>query len=217
MPAILEDPSSLLILAKQVDLSLIKLYEVPGKGYIVPFHPSNGAPPKALVELLSQEMNDEIERGDTYPMESPFTLEAFGAYWFGTFCVVLFKILPPLDPEAEFDWAANVLGTFYIKPNYPGRCSHVCNAGFLVPHAGRGMGNAHVLAAAFEHYAPKLGYRQSIFNLVFETNVASLKIWDSHGFERVGRVPGAGRLKGQDKLVDAIIFSKIFSTEEERS
>lgn len=25
-----------------------------------------------------------------------------------------------------------VAGCFYVKPNFPGRCSHVCNGGFIV-------------------------------------------------------------------------------------
>lgn len=29
------------------------------------------------------------------------------------------------------------------------------------------------------------GYTYSVFNLVYETNVASCRIWDSLGFERI--------------------------------
>ena len=32
------------------------------------------------------------------------------------------------------------LGSFYIKPNYPGRSSHVCNGGFLVSNPARNRG-----------------------------------------------------------------------------
>lgn len=54
------------------------------------------------------------------------------------------------------------------------------------------------------------GYVYSIFNLVYDTNVASLRIWDGLGFERIGRVKGAGRLRSYpDRYVDAIIYGRV--------
>lgn len=66
------------------------------------------------------------------------------------------------------------------------------------------------MAQAFLHFAPKLGYDSSIFNLVFETNVASIRLWEKLGFERVGIVKGAGRLKGHTTPVDAYIYGYQF-------
>jgi L-glutamate-5-semialdehyde N-acetyltransferase len=66
------------------------------------------------------------------------------------------------------------------------------------------------LALAFLHFAPKLGYTSSIFNLVFETNVASIRLWEKLGFERIGIIKGAGRLKGYTKAVDAYIYGYQF-------
>jgi len=81
---------------------------------------------------------------------------------------------------------------------------------FLVPAAARGRGSGGHLAQAFLHYAPKLGYKSSIFNLVFETNVASIRLWEKLGFEKVGIVKGAGRLKGYSQLIDAYIYGYHF-------
>jgi len=61
------------------------------------------------------------------------------------------------------------------------------------------------------------GYIYSIFNLVYETNVASCKIWDGLGFERVGRVKMCGKLKSYDYLVDAIIYGRDLRPEAEGS
>jgi L-glutamate-5-semialdehyde N-acetyltransferase len=69
------------------------------------------------------------------------------------------------------------------------------------------------LALAFLHFAPKLGYKSSIFNLVFATNVASIRLWEKLGFERVGIVKGAGSLKGYTELVDAYIYGYQFLEE----
>jgi hypothetical protein len=47
-----------------------------------------------------------------------------------------------------------------------------------------------------------------VFNLVYETNVASCRIWDALGFKRIGRVKGCGNLNSYDEPVDAIIYGK---------
>jgi hypothetical protein len=40
-------------------------------------------------------------------------------------------------------------------------------------------------------------------------------LWDSLGFERIGRVPGCGQLKGHEKLVDAIQYGRHLVSKEE--
>jgi H2C2 zinc finger len=47
-----------------------------------------------------------------------------------------------------------------------------------------------------------------VFNLVYETNVASCRIWDALGFKRIGRVKGCGNLNSYDDPVDAIIYGR---------
>ncbi|EGA80293.1 hypothetical protein QA23_5154 [Saccharomyces cerevisiae Lalvin QA23] len=112
----------------------------------------------------------------------------------------LFKII---KTGIQFSW-----GTFYIKPNYAPRCSHNCNAGFLVNGAHRGQKVGYRLAQVYLNWAPLLGYKYSIFNLVFVTNQASWKIWDKLNFQRIGLVPHAGILNGFSEPVDAIIYGK---------
>lgn len=59
-----------------------------------------------------------------------------------------------------------VWGVFYIKPNFPGRCSHVCNGGFITDPRRRRRGVAKVMGYAFLRLARDLGYVASYFNLV---------------------------------------------------
>lgn len=111
-------------------------------------------------------------------------------------------------------WEDCIAGCYYVKPNYPGRSSHICNAGFLVPVSQRGKGVGSVLARSFLHYAPRLGYEASVFNLVYVNNLASVRIWESLGFTKAGRIPRAGRLrkangKGEE-FVDAWVFYRRF-------
>jgi hypothetical protein len=59
------------------------------------------------------------------------------------------------------------------------------------------------------------GYTYSVFNLVYETNTASTRIWDSLGFKRIGRVPACGNLKSSTELVDAIIYGRDLVSEDD--
>jgi hypothetical protein len=54
----------------------------------------------------------------------------------------------------------------------------------------------------------KKGYTYSVFNLVYETNLASCRIWDALGFRRIGRVPGCGILRSHASPVDALIYGR---------
>ncbi|OAG05498.1 uncharacterized protein CC84DRAFT_1164015 [Paraphaeosphaeria sporulosa] len=96
---------------------------------------------------------------------------------------------------------------YYIKPNYPGRSSHLCNGGFMVPSGARGLGLGRIAARSFCFYGPAVGYRGSVFNLVYASNEASVRLWTKLGFTNVGRIPEAGRLKkvggGGEEYADA--------------
>lgn len=50
-------------------------------------------------------------------------LERFAEYWFGTFAVVVLTGSSQ-QIDGERNWEEECLGTFYVKPNYPGR-SHL--------------------------------------------------------------------------------------------
>lgn len=93
-----------------------------------------------------------------------------------------------------------------------GEIAAVCVLINKVPCAGTGSGrgSGRELALAFLYFAPKLGYRSSVFNLVFETNTSSIRLWEKLRFEKVGIVKGAGRLKGHAELVDALFYGYEF-------
>lgn len=173
---------------------------------IYPMHTPNELPP-GLLAFLCDEFNMEIERGDTFPFFDTLHIESFQNYWFGSFAAVMVLGDSP-TLEGSRQWEKECLGTFYIKPNYPGRCSHICTAGFLVNAGIRGKGIGRTLADCYLQWAPRLGYTYSIFNLVFESNAAARKIWESLNFKRIGRVKSAGILKGHDTAVDAIVYGR---------
>ncbi|KAJ4024029.1 Protein spt10 [Fusarium irregulare] len=183
---------------------------------IVPFA-SKHQVPKSLIAYLCDQINKEIEGGDTYPMMEPFAADNFGSYWFQNFGAIMLlgNVERAEDVVEGKDWSRECLGSFYIKPNYPGRSSHVCNAGFLVTDAARNRGVGRLMGEAYLDWAPRLGYTYSVFNLVYETNVASCRIWDALGFKRIGRVKGCGNLRSfPGQLIDAIIYGRDLSPRE---
>ncbi|KAJ3025748.1 UNVERIFIED_CONTAM: hypothetical protein HDU68_006738 [Siphonaria sp. JEL0065] len=177
-------PLPLPILATLKNGTLVQVVQVPS------------APDAATVSRLQTLLNYEIRAGDTYPFETEMDEVEFRSYFLSASA---FMVADAKDPSI-------ILGTFYVKPNYPGRCSHICNGGFLTAPEYRGQGVGKIMAKAFLVVAPLLGYKASVFNLVFESNVASVELWRGLGFKEIGRVPKAGRLHGSDKLVDAIVF-----------
>ena len=63
---------------------------------------------------------------------------------------------------------------------------------------------------------PYQGYTYSVFNLVYETNVASCRIWDALGFKRIGRIPACGNLRSSpDELVEAIVYGRSLGSDAE--
>jgi GNAT superfamily N-acetyltransferase len=128
---------------------------------IVPFS-SPLQVPATLLGYLSDQFSREIEKGDTYPMYEPIPRESFGQYWFGLFGAVMLlgdiKGIEDVHAMAHTgqDWDMACLGSFYIKPNYPGRSSHICNGGFLVTDGARNRGVGRLMGETYLEWAPKL-------------------------------------------------------------
>ena len=145
-------------------------------------------------------LKEAVDEGQTYPQDTMETIEDFRAFYASH----------DLFVAVEEDTGETV-GSFYVKPNFPGRCSHVCNAGFLVRRDRRKRGISHFLGRAYLTIARDLGYKASLFNLVFVSNAASIRMCEGMGLVEVGRIPKAGDLKGIG-FTDAIMFYRDLST-----
>ncbi|KIJ65925.1 hypothetical protein HYDPIDRAFT_87471 [Hydnomerulius pinastri MD-312] len=185
-----------------------------------------------LLQYLYSVFKAEVDGGLTYPQEEIPDVNAFAAYFFAADVLIAIADSGEIRVQAELEsgvkevektlaearrsrsWEECVAGFYYVKPNYPGRSSHICNAGFVVPPSQRGGGYGRVLAQSYLHYAPKLGYKASVFNLVFVNNVASVRLWEKLNFTKAGLIPKAGRLRRTDgpgeEYVDAWVFYKSF-------
>ena len=60
-------------------------------------------------------------------------------------------------------------------PIEKGKNKQICNAGFVIPPAHRRFGYGKILGKSYLHYGPLLGYKASVFNLVYANNTGSLR------------------------------------------
>jgi L-amino acid N-acyltransferase YncA len=111
---------------------------------------------------------------------------------------------PPAVAFVAEDGGA-VVGTYYVRPNQPGRGAHVANAGYMVAPSHRGRGLASLMCGHPVETARRLGYRAMQFNFVVASNAAAVRAWERHGFAVVGRLPGAFR-HAELGHVDALVM-----------
>ncbi|BAT51543.1 putative acetyltransferase [Nostoc sp. NIES-3756] len=145
-------------------------------------------------------LNYVIDEGKTYPQKQPLSQSEFAAYWLSKEAFVV-----RVSGDDGAYKPQTILGSFYIKSNFPGRCSHICNAGFIVQPGLRGQGIGRFMGESMLLIAAHLGYEAVIFNLVFETNIPSISLWQSLGFDIIGSIPNAAKL-ADGKLVKALIM-----------
>jgi L-amino acid N-acyltransferase YncA len=121
-----------------------------------------------------------IRAGETYTLPRDISREQALAFWFANTHEVF---------VAEEN--AAILGTYFLRPNQHGGGSHVANCGYITaPHA-TGRGIARSMCAHSLDLAKTRGFRAMQFNFVVSTNERALRLWQSLGFEIVGRLPEA--------------------------
>jgi len=112
---------------------------------------------------------------------------------------------PAVAFVAERD--GRIFGTYFVRPNQPGRGAHVANAGYIVAPEARGLGIATTLCEHSIETARRQGYRAMQFNFVVSTNRSAIRVWEKCGFAVVGRLPGVFRHRTQG-FVDALVFHR---------
>ncbi|MEW6543285.1 MAG: N-acetyltransferase [Nitrospirota bacterium] len=141
-----------------------------------------------------------VAEGTSYPHERPPDREDFLDYWFrGKSTVAAYVRTGGRNGESE------LIGAFYLKPNWPGRARQVANAGFVVAPQWRNRGLGWLLGATMLQYARDLGYKSVIFNLVFSENLIARHLWRKLGFEELAVIPGAVR-KDDGTYQDAVVM-----------
>jgi len=146
----------------------------------------------AHTESVWHIFREVIATGDAYVFEINTTREAFRAYWFAAHAYVAIE-------------GDQVLGSYIVKANQPGRGSHVANASYMVASAARGKGIGGLMCEHSLHQAKASGFRAMQFNIVVSENLAAVALWQKHGFAIVGTLPGAFRHETLG-YVDALVM-----------
>lgn len=139
-----------------------------------------------------------VDEGISFPHDQMPSDEDFQAYWFGD-CGTVLAFVPTRTGLPE------LAGAYYLKANWPGRASHIANAGFIIEPEWRGKGLARLLGETMLDHARGLGFRGVIFNLVFSENHVAHRLWKQLGFRELGTIPQAAR-KNDGTYQDAIIM-----------
>jgi L-amino acid N-acyltransferase YncA len=147
-----------------------------------------------------QIFQEVIADGDAYVFEADTTRETFLAYWFA-------KGTHPYVAIGD----GQVLGSYIVKANQPGRGSHIANASYMVSAAARGKGIGGLMCGHSLLEAASLGFRAMQFNIVVATNTAALTLWQKHGFRIIGTTPGAFRHEALGYVDAHIMFRELDS------
>ena len=138
--------------------------------------------------------------GDTYTIDKGISEDDAIAYWLSdeneTFVALL---------------AGDIVGTYYLRTNQAGGGAHICNCGYITDAHAAGRGIARRMCLHSIEVARGRGYRGMQFNFVVSSNVRAIGLWESLGFETVGRLPAAFN-HPSGEYVDALVMFRSLAT-----
>jgi ribosomal protein S18 acetylase RimI-like enzyme len=137
-----------------------------------------------------------IRAGETYALPADMSREEALAYW--------------MSPGHEIFVAeedGTVLGTYFLQANQSGGGAHVANCGYITAPASSGRGVARAMCAHSLDHALRRGFNAMQFNFVIATNERAIHLWESFGFNTVGRIPAAFRHPALG-LVDVLVMHR---------
>jgi ribosomal protein S18 acetylase RimI-like enzyme len=121
-----------------------------------------------------------IRGGDTYTLPSDMSRDDALAYWHSVGHEVFVA-----EDNGE------IVGTYYLHANQRGGGAHVANCGYMTAPWATGRGVARAMCEHSLGHAKARGFRAMQFNFVISTNERAVRLWQSMGFETVGRLPAA--------------------------
>ena len=137
-----------------------------------------------------------IREGATYTLDPDMTETEALSYWLG-----------PDKTTFVAEQDGDVVGTYYIRANQAGGGAHVCNCGYMTSAKATGRGVARQMCEHSLEHARSQGFRAMQFNFVVSTNERAVRLWQSLGFDIVGRLPSAF-CHPKHGYVDAFVMHK---------
>ena len=121
-----------------------------------------------------------IRGGDTYTLPADMKREEAQAYWNS-----------PGHEVFVAEENGEIVGTYVLRANQKGGGAHVANCGYMTAPWASGRGVARTMCQHSLERAKVRGFRAMQFNFVVSSNERAVRLWQSMGFEIVGRLPGA--------------------------
>jgi ribosomal protein S18 acetylase RimI-like enzyme len=125
-------------------------------------------------------MEPIVRAGETYTLPRDMDKKSALTYW--------------LSAEHEVFVAEDnneIVGTYILRANQKGGGAHVANCGYITAVSAPGRGIARAMCAHSLDHARARGFRAMQYNFVVSTNERAVRLWQSFGFEIVGRLPRA--------------------------
>jgi len=135
-----------------------------------------------------------VRARDSYAIAADIGFEQARRYW----------LEQPLQTHAAFT-GGQLAGSYYLKANFDGPADHVCNCGYMVDARFRGRGIARRLCLHSMDAARAAGFAAMQFNCVVASNAPAIHLWQSLGFDTIGRIPDAYRHR-ELGLTDALVM-----------
>ena len=135
-----------------------------------------------------------IRAGDTYPQRRDLSRDDALAYWFSA----NHETFVAEAPEG-------IVGTYYLRRNQEGGGAHVANCGYMTAARAGGRGIGRAMCEHSIERARAREFRAMQFNFVVSTNTRAVHLWQSCGFEIVGRLPAAFQ-HPVEGFVDALVM-----------
>ncbi len=133
-------------------------------------------------ESLYQIFQEVVDAGNQFPYECSSMQEFYRQFF-----------APQSQVYVVHSSKRELIGGFYIKPNFSGRSSHIANAAYMIKNTCRGQGIGTLLVKASLDIAKNLGFRAMQFNSVLSQNLIALKLYQKLGFNIIGTIPRAIR------------------------
>lgn len=130
--------------------------------------------------------NDITQAGNAFPGKIEYTAESINSFFqeqTRTVCALL-------DDR--------VVGFYILHPNNIGRCAHIANASYGVSRAVRDHGIGRRLVLHSLTTAKECGFRGLQFNAVVASNTRAMALYESCGFQQIGKIPGGYHTKSGD-------------------
>jgi ribosomal protein S18 acetylase RimI-like enzyme len=124
-------------------------------------------------------MEPIVRAGETYTLPRDMDKKSALTYW--------------LSAEHEVFVAEDnggIVGTYILRANQKGGGAHVANCGYMTAVSAMGRGVARAMCSHSLDRARERGFRAMQYNFVVSTNERAVRLWQSFGFEIVGRLPG---------------------------